>query len=431
MPLQFKSGFISEENIQFVYSHKNFHPFSFFRGSKKYGGKDGKLYFPSPQFIDSNLLIQKQDMTRTEILRGMIINDTQGLVLIDAKIMEKFKGLISNMIKQMIQHVFGRPISLPVRLFEPKSTLHRICEYWSFAPQFLNKAAEIKDNPLLRMKYIITFAASGLYVSTKQLKPFNPLIGETFQAEFECGTKIYVEHISHYPTICRFLIQDKAYKLYGYFDFITKTESFGSRISVVQKGPITIEFDNNNKIIYNMPVIKLLNASQEENRSSIWVDSMIFVDVKNNLKGVVKFGHNKHYIHGFDGFILEHLYDKNYKYDFHKEEKMAHDMKVDGKHIKEKILSKVTGSWLKDIKFDNEQFWNLETFTPAWIKPIQNVLPSDWRFREDLIWLFRSFNAINDHDRKLYEEYSQGWKIHTETIQRAEREIRKKFKTSK
>jgi hypothetical protein len=162
-------------------------------GNKKYGLKNGKLAFPAPIFIDYHHISIKEDMSKTSILDGMIVDDTHGLVLVDNKIMEKFRGLISNMVKQVIQLAFGKPISLPVRLFEPKSTLHRVSEYWSFAPMFLTKAADIEDSPSLRMKYVITFAAAGLYVSTKQLKPFNPLIGETFQGVFDNGSKFYLK----------------------------------------------------------------------------------------------------------------------------------------------------------------------------------------------------------------------------------------------
>jgi hypothetical protein len=115
--------------------------------------------------------------------------------------MVKFKEIIGNMISQFISAFFtGKPISLLVRLFEPKSTLQRIMNYWSFAPTFLKVAFSITD-PLERMKKVIAFAVAGLYVPTKQLKPFNPNIGETFQGEFENSCMVYAEHISHYQTV--------------------------------------------------------------------------------------------------------------------------------------------------------------------------------------------------------------------------------------
>lgn len=419
----------NKSNI-FIYSWSKFHPFSFLTGVTKFGkNKNGLLNVPSPVFIDTKEWQTKPDLDKNSILYGMVINDKEGLVLVDKEIQKKFKGIVGDMIKQILKAALGGPpISLKVVMFEPKSTLQRITDYWSFAPEFLRKAAATK-NPLDRMKQVIAFAIGGFYIPTKQLKPFNPNIGETFQAEFETGGKIYVEHISHYPTIARFLILDEDYKFHGYFDFSTETERFGSRINVHQKGPITIEFPKiGEKIVYNMPTVKLLNASSEEGRSAIWINTMCFSDVKNNLKGVVKFGTNSNLIHGFEGYIIEHNFNlPNSKYEHSKELEDAHKLKIDDKKIKNKILTKIGGSWLKEVHFnDSEVLWNINTHVPCWIRPRTNVLPSDGRFREDLIWLYRAFNTMSENERKVYLDYAQGWKINIEQNQRAEREIKKK-----
>ena len=71
-------------------------------------------------------------------------------------------------------------VSLPVRIFEPRSTIERICDLWSFGPIYLSRAASIND-PVERMKNVMTFSIAGLYLGCKQLKPFNPILGETFQ----------------------------------------------------------------------------------------------------------------------------------------------------------------------------------------------------------------------------------------------------------
>jgi hypothetical protein len=385
--------------------------------------KENKLLdTPSPDFIEVHKLQIKPKLDKKSILEGMVVNDKLGLVLVDKHIMVKFKGIIGNMISQLISAFFtGKPISLLVRLFEPKSTLQRIMDYWSFAPTFLKEAVSITD-PLERMKKVISFAVAGLYVPTKQLKPFNPNIGETFQGEFENGCMVYAEHISHYPTVAQFYLLDTDFKLHGYFDFLTNSESLGSRIRIEQKGPINIDFlKKKERITYNMPLIKLLNARGEENRSSIWVDHMIFVDVKNNLKGVVRLGGDSSCIHALDGYIIDYQYPANYKFDIDAERKLA------GKGYKNKVYSKITGSWLKGLQFDGKEYWNIDKYEPSWIKPSAHVLPSDGRYREDLIWLFRSFyDAKDESERKMYEDYAQTWKLMIEQVQRTEREIKKK-----
>jgi hypothetical protein len=70
-------------------------------------------------------------------------------------------------------------VSLPVRLFEYRSTLERICDLWCGGPSFLPKAAK-SDDPVERMKNVMAFFISGLHTSCDMRKPFNPILGETF-----------------------------------------------------------------------------------------------------------------------------------------------------------------------------------------------------------------------------------------------------------
>lgn len=417
-----KSGSNKKDHI---FSWTRYHLISFLNGVTKYGFKEGKLEAPSPTFIEASELMVKPSMTKEAILSGMIIDDKLGLLLVDKEISKKFKGIIGDVISQILKSIFlGKPISLSVKLFEPKSTLQRITDYWSFAPQFYTKANNCQS-ALERMKWVMTNLAAGLYVPTKQLKPFNPNIAETFQGTFEEGSQVYVEQISHYPTICRFYINDPNFKFYGYYDFTTKTESLGSKMKIFQKGPMTVEFAKKEygKITFHLPVVNLLNAKAEENRSSIWTDTVVFVDPVNKLKGVLKFAENAKKIHAFDGTIYEFEYPDDYRFDIDKEQKWANNSK-----IKNKVLSTATGSWLENIKFDNVEYWNINTNIPSFIRPVAQVLPSDGRFREDLIWLYRSFNAATEEERLLYQGYSQTWKVLIEYVQRIEREIKKKNK---
>jgi len=55
-------------------------------------------------------------------------------------------------------------VSLPVRIFEKRSTVERICDLWCTGPTFLKKAAiESLVSPLERMKWVITFVVSGMH----------------------------------------------------------------------------------------------------------------------------------------------------------------------------------------------------------------------------------------------------------------------------
>ena len=103
----------------------------------------------------------------------------------------------------------------------------------------------------------------------------------------------------------------------------------------------------------------------------------------------------------------------------------------DKKH-KLDIRARIHGSWLKNFVSNDKVYWDIDRDTPDWIKPVKNCLPSDGRFREDIIWLYRSFFSYkNEKERETYEELSQDWKLMLEKLQREEREIKKKASKKK
>ena len=65
------------------------------------------LKFPSPTFIENELWIKKPNLTKNEILKGMIINNEKGLVLIDKEMIKKIKGIIKHILKQLFKAIFG------------------------------------------------------------------------------------------------------------------------------------------------------------------------------------------------------------------------------------------------------------------------------------------------------------------------------------
>jgi len=68
--------------------------------------------------------------------------------------------------KSLLSNTSIVAISLPIRIFEPRSLLQRICDWYGFAPYFLKEAALFRD-PLERFKNTIAFAMSSLYFTVK------------------------------------------------------------------------------------------------------------------------------------------------------------------------------------------------------------------------------------------------------------------------
>jgi oxysterol-binding protein 1 len=92
-------------------------------------------------------------------------------------------------------------VPLPVNFSEPLSMLQRLCEEMEYS-ELLDQAARSGD-PSERIMLVGLFAISG-YSSTdcRLTKPFNPLLGETFEyVSREKGFRYMSEQVSHHPPI--------------------------------------------------------------------------------------------------------------------------------------------------------------------------------------------------------------------------------------
>ena len=86
---------------------------------------------------------------------------------------------------------------LPIKFFEERTYLERVAEWFTNFPYFLahEKISKNKD-PLYRFKKVVYAILSTIYMTVKPAKPFNPILGETYQG-FMClnyeKTKHYVD----------------------------------------------------------------------------------------------------------------------------------------------------------------------------------------------------------------------------------------------
>lgn len=106
-------------------------------------------------------------------------------------------------------------MTLPVSFNECTSLLQRLAEDIEYN-DLLQKAAAIDDSTL-RMVYVAAFAASE-YASTinRIAKPFNPLLGETFEyARPDQNFRLVTEQVSHHPPISACTAQSPKWDYYG------------------------------------------------------------------------------------------------------------------------------------------------------------------------------------------------------------------------
>lgn len=106
-------------------------------------------------------------------------------------------------------------ITLPVTFNEPTSLLHRCGEDMEYS-ELLDQAADRSDS-IERLVYVAAFAASE-YASTigRVAKPFNPLLGETFEyVRPDKNYRFFIEQVSHHPPIGAAWAESPKWTYYG------------------------------------------------------------------------------------------------------------------------------------------------------------------------------------------------------------------------
>lgn len=107
-------------------------------------------------------------------------------------------------------------MTLPVSFNECTNLLQRSAEDMEYT-DILDEAAKCVDDPGLRMAHIAAFTASS-YSSTinRIAKPFNPLLGETYEySRPDKGYRLFAEQVSHHPPIGAMIAESARWAFYG------------------------------------------------------------------------------------------------------------------------------------------------------------------------------------------------------------------------
>ncbi|PNH04784.1 Oxysterol-binding protein 9, partial [Tetrabaena socialis] len=180
----------------------------------------------------------------------------------------------------------------PVTIFEPRSYLEKLGDVWVY-PRYLAAAAAATD-PVERMKLVTTWFVAGLHHAfTNWRKPFNPILGETWQATLSDGTSMFMEQISHHPPVSAFHMEGPggSYRFRGLsqptVSIVVKYYGF----KTVAKGFRYVEFRDGTRIELHYPQYVIKNVVYGASRPRAEVEGQaILVDVRNKLKTVINFG---------------------------------------------------------------------------------------------------------------------------------------------
>ncbi|CAI4057757.1 oxysterol-binding protein related protein OSH2 SKDI_04G2180 [Saccharomyces kudriavzevii IFO 1802] len=138
-------------------------------------------------------------------------------------------------------------MTLPVTFNEPTSLLQRVAEDMEYS-ELLDQAAMFKDSSL-RTLYVAAFTASSYASTTKRVaKPFNPLLGETFEySRPDKQYRFFTEQVSHHPPISATWTESPRWDFWGESFVDTKFNGRSFNVKHLGLWHIKLRPDDNEK----------------------------------------------------------------------------------------------------------------------------------------------------------------------------------------
>lgn len=116
---------------------------------------------------------------------------------------------------QIIKSAIGKDltrITMPIFLNEPISMLQKIAEFVKNV-NIMDRAISIRDDDCKRLGLISIFVLSQYAeVQFRNRKPFNPILGETYEI-VQPNYRFVSEQVSHHPPVSAFFMEGKGYNL--------------------------------------------------------------------------------------------------------------------------------------------------------------------------------------------------------------------------
>ena len=320
------------------------------------------------------------------------------------------KYLIAKFTKSILENKSILNVSLPVFMFD-KRTLHMgFAHEQKLAPIFLTKAA-LSNDKFERLKWVTTYLMSSLHFSVIQIKPFNPIIGETFQCRIG-NIDLYIEQTVNHPITLNIYGKEINGEFIMYGHLITDASIHVNSLYTSRLGKYFIKFKDGTLLRVIMPPITLKGLSMGD-RIFNFIDKGLVMDLTNNLCSYIEM--NPDELGFFESFFKSKKTFSDY---FRGNIVNIKDVLIDetgGNHKlrkNAKSYGNFEGEWTSFISFDNVEYWNNSMKTLN-IYSHEFILPSDGRFRPDLI------NLIDGN-----EEESQLEKEKLEERQREDRKLR-------
>ena len=335
------------------------------------------------------------------------------------KIYKTAKYLVAKMGKNILTGKSILNVSFPVFIFD-KRTLHQaFCHEHRLAPYYLTRAAYSPD-VLERLKWVTVHLISFLHLTTTQVKPFNPLIGETFQCRIG-NLRIYLEHTVNHPITANFygIDDDGLYEMFGYQ--ITDASVTPNTCMATRLGLYYIRFIKDNTTFRIRIPDALVRGTTVGDRLFSYENKCLVIDTTNRLCSYIEMNPPEKKSSGgmlggffkkstktnFPDFFQGHIVNSKY---IQVDENASNHTLLKGYHS----ICKISGEWTNNLMFDDVEYWRIDEENALTMYHDENYrLPSDGSLRTDLLCL-----------EKDKEDASQKEKERLEVRQREDRKLR-------
>ncbi|KAJ9599602.1 hypothetical protein L9F63_009919, partial [Diploptera punctata] len=185
----------------------------------------------------------------------------------------------------IMKNCIGKELSkipMPVNFSEPLSMLQRLTEDYEYA-DILDKAASCSDS-CEQMAYVAAFTVSSYATTSNRTgKPFNPLLGETFECDRmdDLGWKVISEQVSHHPPMVAQYCEGREWRCWQEFTMASKFR--GKYLQVIPLGTAHLEFvSSGNHYTWRKVTTTVHNIIV----GKLWVDQHGDMDIVNHKDGV-------------------------------------------------------------------------------------------------------------------------------------------------
>jgi len=166
------------------------------------------------------------------------------------KELESKRASFFQQIKDMVGKDVSSLLSVPVYFMEPFTNLQKMAEIMEYA-SLLNQAAD-QDDEHLRLALCAAFAVSMYPSCERTCKPFNPILGETFQYhDKSLELDFLAEQVSHHPPVG---VAHATTPRWSYHITSCPSTTFlGNSIEIFPKGRTRIHFVGSDDTYYVIP----------------------------------------------------------------------------------------------------------------------------------------------------------------------------------